>query len=231
VRRWLFLRLVWRALRHEPGRAALALLSVALGVSVFLAIRLANRSAVASFEGFARGLGTGADLMVQADIGPLDETGLYRLAPLRRDVWLRPILEGTFTRQGSLETFQVLATDLVGLAAGGGGQTLEGSFLLEPDAVLVSAALARAEGLKPGDPLAGLVDGRTVTLKVAGLLPEAANRPALQRNLLVMDSWTGWTWAGCQGTRARPWNARSPLSCPRAGRPRRRSSAPAAPGP
>ena len=189
MRRWLFLRLVWRALRLEPGRAALALLSVALGVSVFLAIRLANRSAVASFDGFARGVGTGADLVVQADIGPLAEAGLYRLDPLRRDAWIRPVLEGSFTRQGSLEAFQVLATDLVGL---GGAMTVDGqgpggSGLLDPDAVLISAALAKAEGLRPGARLAGLVDGRAVSLRVAGLLPEAANRPALQRNLLVMD--------------------------------------------
>jgi putative ABC transport system permease protein len=194
VRTWLFSRLVWRALGREKGRAALALLSVALGVSVFLAIQLANRSAVASFDGFAQGVGTGADLTVQAEIGPLDEEGLRRLEPLRRQAWLRPILEGTFTRQGSLEVFQVLATDLVGLGGAGGAlggtgdaQGPVGSVLLDPEAVLIPAALARAERLKPGDSLPGLVDGRTVTLRIAGLLPEPANRPALQRNLLVMD--------------------------------------------
>ncbi len=58
MRRWLFSRLIWRALGREPGRVALALLAVALGVSVFLAIRLANRAAVASFEGFAQGIGS-----------------------------------------------------------------------------------------------------------------------------------------------------------------------------
>ena len=221
MKRWLFARLVWRALGQAKGRAALALLSVALGVSVFLAIRLANRSAVASFEGFAQGVGTGADLTVQAEIGPLDEEGLRRLEPLRRDLWLRPILEGTFTRQGTLEAFQVLATDLVGLGGAAGGTAGDiagettggtasgaaeapgtpaqlgpsgstrpnatGSGLLDPEAVLISRALARAEGLAPGQTLDGLVDGRMVTLKVAGLLPEPGNRPALQRNLLVMD--------------------------------------------
>jgi putative ABC transport system permease protein len=195
----LFSRLVWRALAREKGRAALALLSVALGVSVFLAIRLANRAAVASFEGFAQGLGTGGDLTVQAEIGPLDEEGLRRLEPLRREAWLRPVLEGSFTRTPRLEAFQVLATDLVGLGAEAredapgraqytepGGST-PGLGLLDPGAVLISRALARTEGLKPGDTLPGLVDGRAVTLRVAGVLPEARNRPALQGNLLVMD--------------------------------------------
>ena len=41
----LFGRLVWRPLGLEPGRAALAILAVALGVAVFLSIRLANRAA------------------------------------------------------------------------------------------------------------------------------------------------------------------------------------------
>lgn len=187
----LFTRLVWRALAREKGRAALALLSVALGVSVFLAIRLANRAAVASFEGFTQGIGTGAELTVRADIGPLDEGELERLAPLRRELWLRPVLEGSFTRSGSMEAFQVLATDLVGLGAATPATTqasgMPGLDLLDPSAVLISQTLARAEGLRVTDPIMGLVDGREVTLHVAGLVPDPPNRPAIQRHLLVMD--------------------------------------------
>jgi putative ABC transport system permease protein len=207
----LFRRLVWRSLGLE-GRAILAVLSVALGVAVFLAIRLANRAAVASFEQFALGVGTGADLGVRAEVGPLDERDLARLAPLRRDAWIRPVLEGTLAHGPDLEAMLVLGTDLVGLGAeaaqtsdrsleadpGPGpdpsqaGQPgpaggLDPSLLLDPDAVLVTRALARAERLQLGDPLDGMVDGRAVRLRVAGLLPEAANRPPLQQDLLVMD--------------------------------------------
>jgi putative ABC transport system permease protein len=196
--RGLFRRLVWRALVLEPGRTALAVLAVALGVSVFLAIRLANRAAVASFEGFTRGIGTGADLTVMAEAGPLDERDLARLDGLRRDAWIRPVLEGTFSRAGDLETFQVLGTDLAGLGGAGAGQEPEDwpgwtadsgleKALQDPDAVLVSRALARADRLGPGDRLPGLVDGRAVELRVAGLVPESPERPPVQRNLLVMD--------------------------------------------
>ena len=184
--RGLFGRLVWRALALEKGRTALALLSVALGVSVFLAIRLANRAAVASFEGFAQGLGTGAELTVRADVGPLEEAALPRLDPLRRDAWIRPVLEGTFTRAPRLETFQVLATDLVAAGGGAAPQGLDLGFL-DPQAVLISRALAAADGLRPGDRLRGFVNGRAAELKVAGVLPEAPNRPTLQRTFLVMD--------------------------------------------
>ena len=179
----LYGRLVWRPLRLEAGRAVLAILAVALGVSVFLAIRLANRAAVASFDGFARGVGTGAEYTVRACLGALDEAGLARLEPLRRDFWIRPVLEGGFSRltSGAPETFQILATDLVGLEEGGDSGLGQG--LLEPRAVLVASAL----GLGPGATLEGFVDGRRITLRVAGLIPEVPERPRVQRNLLVMD--------------------------------------------
>jgi len=189
----LYARLVLRPLRLEAGRAILAVLTVALGVSVFLAIRLANRAAVASFEGFAQGIGTGAEYTVRAALGPLDEAGLARLEPLRRDLWLRPVLEGSFTRRTGparadsweAETFQILATDLVGLGGGqgGGGEARFDTTFLQPGSVLASRAL----GAATGKPLQGFVDGRPVTLRVAGQIPEVPERPAVQRNLLVMD--------------------------------------------
>jgi len=190
----LFRRLVWRAMALEPGRALLVMLAVALGVSVFLAIRLANRAAVASFDGFAQGLGTGADMTVRAEIGPLEEKELARLDGLRRDAWIRPVLEGSFSSAADLETFQVLGLDLIGLAGTGQdpggtgtGQGWDGlgAVLGDPDAVLVSQALGRS--VRPGGRLLGLVDGRAVELHVAGLLPDPPDRPPVQRNLLVMD--------------------------------------------
>ncbi|MBK8727513.1 MAG: FtsX-like permease family protein [Holophagaceae bacterium] len=210
---WLVLRIVLRAMLRERGRVLLALLSVALGVSVFLSIRLANRAAVASFAGFAAGIGQGSDLVVRAEAGPLRETALPALRGLRDEAWIRPVIEGTFSRRGvgggAPEGFQLLGTDLVGLAgsapataeppdAGSGSMASSGEgdggaagnfyrSLQDPAAVLVSTALARAEGLRIGSALSGFVNGRPVTLAVAGIAQDAPNRPPLQRNLLVMD--------------------------------------------
>jgi putative ABC transport system permease protein len=187
----LFHRLVFRALAREPVRAALAVLAVALGVAVFLAIRLANRAAVASFDGFTRGIGTGADVTVQAAVGPLDQAGLARLEGLRRDAWIRPVLEGTVSRPGDREPLQVFATDLPGEPLPDPGHAQDWDtlhrLLADPAAVLVAPDLARAEGLAPGARLPGLVDGRPVELHVAGVLPVDPGRPALPRTLLVMD--------------------------------------------
>lgn len=195
------MRLVLRALWRERGRALLAVLSVALGVAVFLSIRLANRAAVASFEGFANGIGQGSDEVVRAEVGPLDESVLPRLNAIRDSAWIRPIIEGSFTRSETNEAFQVIGTDLVGIGNSAtmaplpkGTPSPDPSLQVRyfesiqaPDAVMISVAFARSEGLLPGAILHGFVNDRQVRLRVAGILLDAPNRPALQRNLLVMD--------------------------------------------
>lgn len=197
---WLARRLVLRALRREGGRALLTLLTVALGVAVFLSIRLANRAAVASFEQFAEGVGQGSDLVLRAEAGPLREARLPAFRPLLALGWMRPVIEGSFARKGTLEGFQLMGLDLVGLgaavpetglAASGAvprDQATAGFYavLQDPQAVLIPRALA-AEGLGPGSALEGFVQDRPVRLRVAGVLPDPPHRPPLQRNLLVMD--------------------------------------------
>ena len=194
-------RLVLRALWQERGRALLAILSVALVVAVFLSIRLANRSAVASFEGFANGVGQGSDAMVRAEVGALDETLLPGLNTLRDAAWIRPIIEGSFTKVRPFEPYQIIGTDLVGignsLSPGAPQQeqnatdpAIQARFfesIHNPRAVMITAALAKSERLTPGGTLRGFVNDHAVELKVAGILRDAPNRPALQRNLLVMD--------------------------------------------
>ncbi len=196
---WLAWRLVTRALLREWGRALLTLVAIALGVGVFLSIRLANRAAVASFEQFALGVGQGSDLVVRADVGPLYEAQLSSLRPLTEWGWMRPVIEGSFARAGTLDRFQLLGLDLVGLGAAAsapetspkvgdreaGAERFYGA-ILDPEAVLIPSALA-AEGLRPGDHLDGFVQDRVVRLRVAGVLPDSPRRPRLQRNLLVMD--------------------------------------------
>ena len=197
---WLARRLLVRALLREWGRALLTLAAVALGVAVFLSIRLANRAAVASFEQFTRGVGQGSDLILRAEVGPLRESLLPALRPLCEWGWMRPVIEGSFARTGTLEGYQVMGLDLVGLGAAAGDEpapqadgqhrgTANEAFygvIQDPEAVLIPTALA-AEGLRPGDGLDGFVQERQVRLRVAGVLPDPPNRPRLQRNLLVMD--------------------------------------------
>lgn len=200
---WLAWRVAFRALLREPGRALLTALAVALGVGVFLSIRLANRAAVASFAQFARGVGQGADLVLRSEAGPLPEADLGRLRPVLDRAWLRPLIEGSFTLGGDRpETFQLLGVDLVGLGEGAGEagaapaldpalrQELARSFyasLQNPRGVLVSQALALERQLRPGALLSGVVDEHPVALEVVGVVPEQPGQPGLPRHLLVLD--------------------------------------------
>src|SRR5437764_9098390 len=66
----------WVTLRHflaEPGRTSLTLLGVALGVAVFVSIRLANASALASFTQTVDAVAGKANLAVVADSDGFDE--------------------------------------------------------------------------------------------------------------------------------------------------------------
>ncbi len=195
---WLAWRVALRALLREPGRALLTCFAVGLGVASFLSIRLANRAAVASFEQFTRGVGQGSDFVITGEAGPLPEALVTRLLPLQDEAWTRPAIEGSFSRGTQPETFQLLGLDLVGLGAaapadtpptGQPAQEATAGFygsLQDPSAVFITAAFARAEGLRPGSTLAGVVDERPTSLRVAGILPDIQGT-ALPKLLLVMD--------------------------------------------
>ena len=79
--------MVIRNFKKEFGRTLLALLSVALGVSVFLAIRLANRSAISSFTSFTRGVGQGSDYVLRSPVGSIQEEILIPLNSTQKIVW------------------------------------------------------------------------------------------------------------------------------------------------
>src|SRR5947207_10536169 len=73
--RWISLR----HLREEPGRTLLTLSGVALGVAVYLAIRLANASALASFNTTVDAVAGRANLQVTGGSGGFDERLFLRV--------------------------------------------------------------------------------------------------------------------------------------------------------
>src|SRR5439155_4220297 len=76
--RWL----LWRRWRSERARVLLTVLGVALGVSVFVAVQLASRSAMASFSDTVDAVSGRANLQVSAAADGFDER-LY--ARIRRE--------------------------------------------------------------------------------------------------------------------------------------------------
>lgn len=203
----LFQTLIIRFWRLHPWRTAVLLVLLALGVGVFLSIRLANKAAVQSFGVFAERITGDSDFRLRNDAGAMQA---HWLRDIRRqlgnvDVTLMPIMESTAVwpnraAQGLStsndaddgEVYTLLGLDLFAAAAvtGQRGSTMQGEFVKEPfwessePGLWVGESLAKERDLKPGKEIELLVRDQFVTFKVYGVLPEQDGR-SLQRNLIV----------------------------------------------
>lgn len=188
LRHW---RLAWRQ------QAALMLI-LALGSSVYLAVRLASNAALSGFETFTDGITRQPDWTVQAGAGSLREPDVRAMRGVlaHRPVHLLPVVEETVTPAqdsgngeiGSRPTWRLLGVDFIAL------QNLRseapaGLAAAQPQAgtarpgVFVSSRL----GMQEGDALRLIVDDRVITVTVAGVVAETPGVPALPRHLLLMD--------------------------------------------
>lgn len=119
-------RFAWRHARLAPRATALLVGILALGVAVFVAIRLANRAAVSSFTHFTDTLTGQSDLIVQAPAGSLPESVLpeLRAALGVRPVHIVPVVEATAAEVPApgdpaafgRKTYTLLGVDLLALA-------------------------------------------------------------------------------------------------------------------
>ena len=188
------LRLIGQQWRHHPGRLLIAVLAIALGVALALAVQLINRSALAEFGAAVRSVNGQPDAELRPARGTrLDESVLTALAARPEVLLASPVLEVDTlmrTAEGQRAAVKVLGLDALVAPAlapdlmprpdapeGGEAPRLA---LLDPDRVFLNPA-ARAL-LAPGArTLALQVGSRTVTLTVGGTVA-AAGAP-----LLVMD--------------------------------------------
>jgi putative ABC transport system permease protein len=144
----LFLRQSARGLMRHPVLLLLNVLSIALGVAVFLAIQIANRSANESFRAGVELVAGRANLEVR---GSLDETLFPKIAHLDGVRSATPLVEGVVTLPehpgeylrivgvdpfsgAELRTFELLGADRAKI-------DLE-SWLSQPDAIAVSREYA-----------------------------------------------------------------------------------------
>ena len=186
------------ALRHWrlALRQQLALMLIlALGSSVYLAVRLASNAALSGFETFTDGVTRQPDWTVRAMAGSLHEADLRTMREVLgpRPVNLLPVVEETVTPAldkgngeiGSRATWRLLGVDFVALlnlrgeAPAGLGTNMQAMHA----GVYVSPKL----GVKAGEELRLIVDDRVITLKVAGVVPEIPGVPGLPAHLLLMD--------------------------------------------
>ncbi len=192
----LWRRFIFRNWMREPGLTATLLVILALGVAVFLAVRLANRAAVSGFSMFTEAISGESDLILRPTSGRIAGEVLRRLRTETGTlpVGFFPVLETSGVIAGEEDSLlRLIGVDLVSLGnvEGGGapqsGSEDPGAWLDRPEAVWLGQKLADSRGVGAGDRLDLWLGGRSVNLTIAGVLVDVENRPAVPETLLVMD--------------------------------------------
>ena len=199
--------LCWRgAVRprlREPGATAAGILSIALGVSVFLAVTVANRSAVGSFRS-AFGMVTGrADLEIRGQIPEeilprvLSVQGVKGATPLVEAVVTLPGYPGESLRLEGIDPFT--ATGLLGFdpPTGGAESSTDLSDWLAGNKLLaVSPLFLKQHGLHDGWEISVQGPGASRKMKLI-TIPETEGIVAA--NVAVTDIATAQEWVGRTG--------------------------------
>jgi putative ABC transport system permease protein len=174
-------------MRRSPGRTLLAILAIALGVALGLAIYLINRSAADEISLAARSLYGLADLAIEGGGEGFDENLYPRIARVPGVAVASPVVEveaklighrGSLTLIG-LDGFRSqLLQPAFAAAVVGGGESRDSSEEQSNDfddrSILLSASAARELQVKRGDFVEFQVGVQRERLRVSGVLPPAA---------------------------------------------------------
>jgi putative ABC transport system permease protein len=205
----------WFTLRHLAGeapRTILTLIGVALGVGMFVSIRLASTSALASFSDTVDAVAGTANLQITSDTDGFDER-VYLTARSAEGVRAAsPVIEqyvagraggplpldaagtpGRERRAGYDETLLMLGLDVLGEApferyrpaAADSGSPL--AFIADPRGVAITSAFADRTHLGIGDTLTVLSAGRPVALNVRQILASESFEQAYGGHVIVLD--------------------------------------------
>ncbi len=182
MKQWqLFRLLILRPLLQEQLRTVLTAISIALGVSVVIAIDLAGQAAAGSFQSSVETLSGKSALTITA-VGGVNEKILGQLAQLPYPFEWTPRIEDFATADsGNGEALPFLGIDLVHNADRG----------IEDDSLNAAEVrnlifVGRSLGWHKGDQVKLLINDQVHQCTVAGLLP-AVNSGVSENNAIVAD--------------------------------------------
>ncbi|MFZ5876824.1 MAG: FtsX-like permease family protein [Nitrospirota bacterium] len=188
-----------RHLRHANLRTGLTVVGLALGVALYVAIRLCNASVDASFQDTVAAVSGQATLEVLGGENGIDEELFAAVAQTPGVLAAAPML----VRQVALDdraSLTVLAVDPLREApfrAYGIDARVDpdDTWLLDPAAVFLTGPVATARGLRPGDAVTVLDRDRAVTLNVVGVTADDRLARAWGGAVAIMDIAAGqWTF-------------------------------------
>ncbi len=209
--------LAWRLLSASPGLALLNVLGVAVGISVVLAIQLANLSALAAFRSTLDVVAGKSNLEITADGARFDERvfrdvrlmdGVVHASPALEAVLMTPDHPGQYLRLTGLDpfshrpflNFEFSSDDAphdMGLDEQKPGRAMD--WLKDPDGVAITSELGKKLGLAPGAKLEVFVDGRRRTLRVRDWIRFDRDHMGADEHLAVMDIAAAQELLGAEG--------------------------------
>lgn len=167
------------AVAQNKARSLLAVLAIALGVALGYAVQLITQSAVSELALGLRALSGDADLDVRGPRRGFDEALYPELARLPEVAVASPVLEVDAQLADRDALLTIIGEDPFRAAAvapallGQGGDRLD---RLRPDALFLSPAAAAWLGIGVGERVRFEVALRTLSLTVAGLVPDAGEQ-------------------------------------------------------
>jgi putative ABC transport system permease protein len=204
----LYRSVVLRHLRRDWGKGLLAVIGVAIGVSVFVAIRLANTTIFSAFTSSLDEVAGRANLQVVANDGlGFDERLLGRLRSVRAVRAAAPVVEQyaeVYDRWDSSSvkggtpillfgvdvfsegSFRVYSSN-VDPSQSQRDSTAALRFLLEPDAVIITSKLAGEYHLARGDTLRLVANGERIPLRVVDIIVPRGTASVLGGNFALID--------------------------------------------
>ena len=184
----------WRA---QPGRLATAVVAIAIGVALSLAIELVNRSALSEFGNALSIVNGEAHASLVARSNGMAETLYDAVLADPRITAASPVVEGSASL--NRQSLRIIGIDVMraaevtpGLLPQGDAQGSASSVFAD-DALFLSKAALAAWQVKVGDAVRVRVGLDTVPLKIAGTVPGAAPGQALGVMDIGAAQWRlGW---------------------------------------
>ncbi len=192
-------RLLIRPLLREPGRTALTVVAVALGVAVVTAIDLAADAAAGSFESSMESLTGEADFEVTA-VGGLDERLHGELVRLPHELAFSPRVEGYAVVEPQGRTAPVFGLDLLGDATLQRAEAAgDGAFDLEDMQADSSVWVGAGLGAQPGETLRLQINAEAKDYQVRGVLLAEGFEGLAAENVVLFDMAAGQRALGKSG--------------------------------
>ncbi|NJK93199.1 MAG: FtsX-like permease family protein [Blastochloris sp.] len=192
----IFLCHSWRYYRQHRVLAAVNILGISLGVTVFLAIQVVNQSALNAFRASIDLVAGKANLSIESegtrfeeDVYPLVRLhpGIEAATPVLEEFAVLPDHPGLYLHILGVDPFSNFRFNVYEVRREEGNEGEDLSFFSDPDAIALTREMAELLGVKTGDTLRVQTSQGRLPLKVVALIEFKEDAPGRSRELAVMD--------------------------------------------